>query len=77
MNSSSSWFLSSLEFSDTKVYGAGMRARLGTAAHFCKVVFLKLRASEQAELHEHTEAAGTVQPRRGEGVVPSAGPTIL
>jgi len=27
--------LSSLELSDTKVYEPSMRARLGTAAHFC------------------------------------------
>jgi len=34
---SSSLLLSSLELSDTKVYGHEIRARLGTAAHFCEV----------------------------------------
>ena len=36
-------FPSSLELSDTKVYEPYIRARLGTAAHFCEVVVLKLR----------------------------------
>ena len=40
---SSSLLLSNLELSDTKVYEPYIRARLGTAAHFCKVVVLKLR----------------------------------
>ena len=40
---SSSLLLSSLELSDTKVYALQIRARLGTAAHLCKVVVLKLR----------------------------------
>jgi len=35
---SSSVLLSSLELSDTKVYEPSIRARLGTASHFCKVV---------------------------------------
>ena len=35
--------LSSLEFSDAKVYEPCMRALLGTASHFCEVVVLKLR----------------------------------
>ena len=39
----SSLLLSSLELSDTKVYEPSIRARLGTAAHFCEVVVLKLR----------------------------------
>ena len=34
----SSLLLSSLELSDTKVYEPYIRARLGTAAHFCEVV---------------------------------------
>jgi len=38
----SSLLLSSLEMSDTKVYEPQIRARLGTAAHFCKVFVLKL-----------------------------------
>ena len=38
--SSSSLLLSSLELSDTKVYEPSIRARLGTAAHFCGVVVL-------------------------------------
>jgi len=42
-SSSSSLLLSSLELSDTKVYAPQIRARLGTAAHFCEVVVLKLR----------------------------------
>ena len=41
--SSSSVSLSSLELSDTKVYEPQIRALLGTAAHFCEVVVLKLR----------------------------------
>ena len=32
------WSLSSLELSDTKAYTPYMRARLGTTAHFSKVV---------------------------------------
>jgi len=39
--SSFSFLLSSLELSDTKVYEPCIRARLGTAAHFCEVVVLK------------------------------------
>jgi len=35
---SSSLLLSSLELSDAKVYEPSIRARLGTAAHFCEVV---------------------------------------
>ena len=38
---SSSVLLSSPELSDTKVYAPSIRARLGTTAHFCKVVVLK------------------------------------
>jgi len=41
--SSSSLLLSSLELSDTHVYEPLIRARLGTAAHLCEVVVLKLR----------------------------------
>jgi len=37
-----SLLLSRLELSDTKVYAPYIRARLGTAAHFCEVVVLKL-----------------------------------
>ena len=36
-SSSSSLLLSSLELSDTKVYEPYIRARLGTAAHLCRV----------------------------------------
>jgi len=36
---SSSLLLSSLELSDTKVYEPSIRARLGTAAHFCGMEF--------------------------------------
>jgi len=36
----SSLLLSSLELSDTTVYEPEIRARLGTAAHFCEVVAL-------------------------------------
>ena len=32
-----------LELSDTKVYEPLIRARLGTAARFCRVLVLKLR----------------------------------
>ena len=38
----SSLLLSNLELSDTKVYAPEIRPRLGTAAHFCEVVVLKL-----------------------------------
>ena len=40
---SSSLLLSSLELSDTNVYEPYIRARLGTAAHFCEGVVLNLR----------------------------------
>jgi len=33
-----------LKLSDTRVYEPQIRARLGTTAHFCEVVVLKLRA---------------------------------
>ena len=39
-----SLLLSSLELGDIKVYEPEIRARLGTAAHFCEVVVLKLRS---------------------------------
>ena len=39
----SSLLLSSLELSDTKVYGPQIRARLGTASRFCEVAVLKPR----------------------------------
>jgi len=39
--SSSSLLLSGLELSDTKVCESLIRARLGTTAHFCKVVVVK------------------------------------
>ena len=39
----SSLLHSSLELSDTQVYEPQIRALLGTASHFCQVVFLKLR----------------------------------
>ena len=35
----------SLKLSDTRVHESQIRARLGTTAHFCKVVVLKLRAA--------------------------------
>jgi len=41
--SSSSLLLSSLELRDTKVYEPEIRARLGTAAHFCEVVEVEVR----------------------------------
>ena len=43
LSSSLSLSLSSLELSDTKVYAPYIRARLGTAAHFCEVVVVTLR----------------------------------
>jgi len=39
---SSSLLLSSLELIDTNVYESQIRARLGTAAHFCEVVEVPL-----------------------------------
>ena len=41
----SSSLLSSLELSDANVYGPQIRARLGTASHFCEVVILKFRTA--------------------------------
>ena len=40
-SSSSSLLLSSLELSDTQVYGPQIRVLLGTASYFCEVVVLK------------------------------------
>ena len=40
----SSFLLSSLQMSDTRVYALCMRALLETASHFCEAVVLKLRA---------------------------------
>ena len=40
-SSSSRPLLSSLELSDTKIYEPSIRALLGTAPHFCRVVVLK------------------------------------
>ena len=40
--SSSSLLLANLELGDTKVYEPSIRALLGTALHFCKIVDLKL-----------------------------------
>ena len=42
-SSSSSLLLSSLELSDTKVYGPQIRALLGTASHFCEIAVLNVR----------------------------------
>jgi len=44
--SSSSLLLSCLELSDTQVREPQIRALLGTALHFCKVVVLKLRTPQ-------------------------------
>jgi len=46
--SSSSLLLSSLESSDTQVYEPLIRALLGTAAHFCELVVLKVLPSRSA-----------------------------
>ena len=51
-SSSSSSSLSSLELSDLKVYEPSMRVLLGTAAHFCVVVFQRLKMlRSEAALH--------------------------
>jgi len=42
---SPSSLLYSLELSDTKIYEPQIRAFLGTASHFCKVVVPKLRTA--------------------------------
>ena len=42
-SSPSTLLLSSLELSATEVYEPSIKARLGTAAHFCEVGVLKLR----------------------------------
>ena len=62
---SSSLLLSSLELSvDTKVYEPSVRARLGTAAHFCEVV---VRQPPPARTPRHAESRhgyrGTGVPR--------------
>jgi len=49
-SSLSSLLLPSLELSDTKVYEPSIRARLGTASHFCLVVVLKLRTKAGGSL---------------------------
>ena len=41
--STSSLLLSSLELSDIQVYEPWIRARLGTASHFCEAVVLRFR----------------------------------
>jgi len=41
---SSSLLLSSIELSDSHVYGPQIRAFFGTASHFCEAVVLKLRS---------------------------------
>ena len=46
----SSLLLSRLELSDTHVYEPKIRALLGTAAHFCKVVVLKSRTDSTSGL---------------------------
>jgi len=46
---SSYLILSSLELGDPNVYAPYIRARLGTAAHFCEVVVLK-RGSGPAQV---------------------------
>ena len=45
---SCSLLLTSVELSDTQVYGPQMRALLGTASHFCEHVVLGLRHTPQA-----------------------------
>ena len=52
--SSSSLLRSSLELGDTNVYEPRIRARLGTAAHFCEVVVLKLRTARQGPTRPRT-----------------------
>ena len=42
----------SLKMSDTRVYEPQIRARLGTAAHFCRVVVLKLRTVQVTDWWE-------------------------
>ena len=54
---SSSVLPSSLGLSDAKVYEPYVRARLGTTAHFCKVVVFKLRAVTRP--YQPTSSAGT------------------
>ena len=43
--SSSSLFLSSIEFKDSTIYEPEIRALLGTDSHFCEVVVLESRAA--------------------------------
>ena len=50
----SSVLLSSSELSDTQVYEPYIRAIIGTASHFCKVVVLNLRLDRQVDCPEDT-----------------------
>jgi len=54
-----SLLLSSLELSDKKVHEPCIRARLGTAAHFCEVVVLKLRTTRDTAAMHASPAGGT------------------
>ena len=62
-HSSSCLLLSGLELSGTKIYASFTHARLGTTAHFCKVVVLHEQVAqlETQEIHqlfdEHQEVS--------------------
>ena len=51
---SASSSLASLEWRDTKVYEPDTRARLGTTAHFCKAIVLKLGISKPGTWNSQT-----------------------
>ena len=73
--SSSPSLLSSLELSDTKVYEPYIRARLGTAAHFCEVVVLKYRVPSACPCRSRLSKEQTLQTTRSaETPPPCAGP---
>ena len=64
-----SLLLSSLDLSDKKVHEPKIRALLGTAAHFCEVVVLKLRtAAGKAEGRNVGVRLHSTGPCRPEGL---------
>ena len=51
-----------LKLSDTRVYEPQIRARLGTTAHFCEVVVLKLRAIQLKHTPSWAGSGAGVEP---------------
>ena len=61
----------SLKLRDTRVYEPQTRTRLGTTAHLCKVVVLKLRAQVDMTQHVGLRCVGQSKPERGKEPLPS------